>query len=222
MMNELIVPQEQFNSTIDNILQRAEYRHLRNVFRDLIDRVKEAIADWVLNFLQKAFSNLKNASSVSNNVSTILMIIGILLILTIVIVIIMKFSRTFDKKRRVKEILGEKIESTTTPESLRTRGTDFVKEGDYRQGVRYEFIGLLLLMHERNLVYLDETKTNEEIYNYLRRQNFTDLQRFKFLINIFNHSWYGHKGLERNTYEDWNKTMAILWNEVTVYEEKSK
>lgn len=222
MMNELVVPQTQFNDTVDKILKRSEYRHLRNAFRDLIDRVKEALKDWIFAFLKKTFGNIKNASSVSDSLSTIFMIIGILAILAIVIIIVIKFNKTFDKKRRVKEILGEKIDSRTTPQSLRDKALSFLKEGDYRAAVRFDFIGLLLLMHEKNIVYLDETKTNEEIYNYLKKQGFKDIKSFKSLINIFNDSWYGHKKVEGSLYEVWNKTINAFWNEVMEHEEKDK
>lgn len=221
-MMKQVVSKPQFENVIDGILKKAEYRHLKNALRDLIERAKEAIQNWLLNILKKTFSNVEGAGAISNRLSTIFMVIGILVVSAIIVIIILKVNRTFDKKRRVKEILGEKIDSKTTPQSLREKAKTLLSSKDYRQAVRYDFIALLLLMHEKNVVYLDETKTNEEIYNYLKRQKFLSLKDFEYLSRTFNAVWYGHKPLEESSYKLWAQNLEHLWNEVIDYEEKSK
>lgn len=221
-MKLVAASQTEFNNTVDSILQRPEYRHLKNVLRDLIDRIKESIKNWLTEIIKRTFSNMKNVSSVSDRLSTIFMIIGILVIVAIIVLIVVTVNKTLEGKGRIKEILGEKIDSRTTPNSLREKAANFIKDGDYRQGIRYEFIALLLLMHEKNIVYLDEAKTNQEIYNCLKTHKFHDLKSFKYLGDVFNSSWYGHKPMENNEYDNWNSTINLLWNEVINYEEKDK
>ncbi|MCM8710300.1 hypothetical protein M2651_04575 [Clostridium sp. SYSU_GA19001] len=221
MMKLIAASQIEFNNTIDDILQRPEYRHLKNILRDLIERIKESLKNWFIDFLKRTFSNMKNVTSLADRLSTIFMIIGILVIAGIIILIALKINRSLEKKSRIKEILGEKIDSRTTPDSLREKAAEFIKSEDYRQGVRYEFIALLLLMHEKNIVYLDETKTNEEIYSYLKTRKFPNLKSFKYLVDIFNSSWYGQKSVESTDYSNWNRIVSLLWNEVMNYEEKA-
>lgn len=213
---------EKFQSTVDKILNSSEYSHLKGGLRDLIDGLKEKLQQWLVKLLSNTFSNLESANVMSEKLSLIFMIIGILAIVTIIVIIVVKISKTFERKRRVKEILGEKIDDNTTPISLINKADGYKNQGDFRQAIRYKFIGLLLLLHEKTLLYLDETKTNEEIYNYLRKSKISFLEDFKELIDIFNASWYGHRDCNETVYDKWNENFKVVWNEVINYEEKNK
>lgn len=221
-LSTMVPSKSEFDSTIQEILQRPQYRHLKSGSNDFIQRIREAIKQW----LEKSFENIHldaaSIPSAPDGLSTIFMIVGLLSILTIMIGIIVKVSKTFEKKSRVKEILGEKIDDQTTPKGLRRKASAFEKQGDFRQAIRYDFIALLFLMHEKGLLYLEETKTNEEIYNYLRRKGFFMLSLFKDMINTFNSAWYGHKLCNKDIYEKWNSNINLLWNGVINYEEKGK
>jgi hypothetical protein len=219
----LRIPSEiQFDNTIKDILKGVAYRHLNNPIKDLYEGVKAAIQKWLLNILVKTFSNIPNPESLSKNVSTIFMIIGIIAIVAIVIIIIVKINKTLEKRGRIKEILGERIDDNTTPKSLRLKAETLYKEGNYREAIRFDFIGLLLLMHEKNVVFLDETKTNKEIFEYLSKKSFLHIEVFGYLSNAFNSSWYGHKHSDEESLKAWSNNINVLWNEVISYEEKDK
>ena len=222
LFSVMIPSKPEFDQIVHKILQRNEYAQLKNLLSDLIESVKTSIREWLLKVLKKAFSNLENASQISDKLSTIFMIIGILVILGIIIIIVIKTSKAFEKKARIKEILGEKIDDKTTPYSLRNKASTFAKEENFRQAIRYDFIALLFLMHERNILYLDETKTNEEIYNYLKKDKFSMLKEFYNMINNFNNYWYGHKLCSIETYKHWLDAVSLVWDEVISYEEKNK
>lgn len=221
LLNMIIPTQQEYDDVINNILRRPEYKHLDNGLMDFIEYLKQKISEWIFKFLNKRFSNPGNSRAISNDLSTIFIIAGLLVILGIVVVIIIKANKIMDKRKRVNEILGEKIDNRTTPVSLRNKASDCIREGDYRGAVRYDFIALLLLMHENNLVYLDETKTNKEIYGYLKKKGFKMLGVFEKLINIFNLSWYGHKSCDNEVYDRWSENIKLLWDEVISYEEKN-
>jgi hypothetical protein len=218
----IIPTKPEFDSKISEILQKTEYKHLRGGIRDFIERIREAIKEWLIKMLQNTFSNLSEVPSISDKLSTAFIILGMLILLAIIISIVVKTSKAFHKKERIKEILGERIDQRTTPQSLRQKAADFEQSGDFRLAVRYDFIALLLLMHENSLLYLDETKTNEEIYNYLRENSFSRLQLFRSLINIFNSTWYGHKLYSKSMYDQWKVELNLLWSEVIKYEEAGK
>ncbi|MBZ9687226.1 hypothetical protein G9F72_012910 [Clostridium estertheticum] len=213
---------KEFDTTINKILQGSEYKHLKNNLLDFITKIKESISQWIVKIIKKTISNIPSPDSVSNNLANILIIIGLLLIFVIVVIIIVKVCKTFERKSRIKEILGEKISNKTTPSSLRSTAKVFGEKGDFREAIRYDFIAILLLMHEKNIIYLDETKTNEEIYQYLKKNKFTIFSIFEYIINDFNSSWYGHKVYNRETYDKALKSINLIWNEVIAYEEKNK
>ncbi len=213
---------KEFESTINKILQGTEYKHLKNGLFDFIAKIKESVSQWIVKIIKKTISNIPSPDSVSNNLANILIVIGLLLIFTIVVIIIVKVCNTFERKSRIKEILGEKISNKTTPSSLRSTAKAFGEKEDFRAAIRYDFIAILLLMHEKNIIYLDETKTNEEIVQYLIKNKFIMISIFINIINDFNSSWYGHQMYNRETYDKALKSINLIWNEVIAYEEKNK
>ncbi|MFL0248443.1 hypothetical protein [Candidatus Clostridium stratigraminis] len=215
----LVMPSKsEFEKGVYNIVQSPSYTHLRNGASDFINKIKEGLTKWLMKLLNKIFNNVDTASAYSGELSTIFIIFGILIIAAIILVIILKINKTSERKRKVKEILGEKINENTTPNSLREKALSYYENGDVRQALRYDFISLLLLMHNNKIIYLDETKTNEEIYSFLRKNNFNMLKNFKVLIDSFNLSWYGNKEIYEESYRVWNSNMNLIWNEVVKHE----
>ena len=215
----LVIPSKnEFDDTVHNIFKSTEYTHLKNPLKDFINKTKETLKEMLVKWFKKNLSNMDDAAAVSDRLSTIFMIIGILTIVAIIVIIIVKVNKTFERKRRVKEILGERIDDRTTPNSLKQKALSFREAGDLRQAIRYDFIALLLLMHEKNLVYLDETKTNEEIIKYLRKSSFERVDIFQQISAIFNSNWYGYKLTDEEGYKAWSHSIGLLWNEVIKYE----
>ncbi|HEY5563239.1 MAG TPA: hypothetical protein VIK72_16085 [Clostridiaceae bacterium] len=210
----------EFQNALGKILQGPEYKSIRIFKEDYIQELKDYLSKMILNIIKKIISNMDTAKAVSGTLSTIFIIIGLLMIISIIILIVIKFNKTLSHKTKLREILGEKIDNRTSPKSLRSRGEAFANQDDYRQAIRFSFIALLLLMHEENLLYLDETKTNEEIYNYLKKSNFSKLMIFKALINDFNENWYGHKVWNKKLYNHWEENLSLIWNEVVYHENK--
>jgi hypothetical protein len=220
-VTSIIIPSnKEFENTINKILESAKYKHLNNDMIDYIQNIRQGISQWIQKIIGKTISNISSLNSVSDSVANIFIIIGFLLMLAIVILVIIKVSKTFERKARIREILGESINDKTTPSSLRSAATNFGIKEDFRQAIRYEFIAVLLLMHEKNIIYLDETKTNEEIYKYLNKNKFNNLSSFESLSSAFNSSWYGHRHCDKNSYDKVANTVNLLWNEVLAYEEK--
>lgn len=216
----LIPSNKEFENTINKILESPKYKHLNNDMIDYIQNIRQGISQWIQKIIGKTISNISSLNSVSDRIANIFIIIGFLLMLAIVILIIIKVSKTFERKARIREILGESINDKTTPSSLRRVAAAFGVKEDFRQAIRYEFIAVLLLMHEKSIIYLDETKTNEEIYKYLKKNKFNNLSSFESLSGDFNSSWYGHRGCDKNSYDKVADTVNLLWNEVLAYEEK--
>ena len=214
----LIPPQQEFDNTVKQILSRRSYSHLNNNISNFINKVKGDISAW----LYEKFSNLNwdISPSISDNFSTVLLIIASLILIAIIVLVVVTISRGFEKQTMVKEIMGEKIGETTTPDSLRNKADQLQKKGDYRQAIRYDFIALLLLMHEKTILYLDKAKTNREIYLQLKENNYSWLDDFIKIVNIYNWSWYGHKQSKKEIYDDWNNSLNLLWSGVKNYDKK--
>lgn len=217
-----IVSKTEFDDKISGILSRVEYMHLRNGVRDFIGNIKESVGRWLRNLLENAFSGVPDAVSISDGISVAFLIAGILIIMGIVVFITVKAGKPFERNKKIREILGERIDGRATTESLREKASECGRQGEYRQAIRYGYIALLLLMHERDILYLEETKTNREILQTLKRGGFPLLTAFERLADVFNASWYGHKEYTRDAYGSWNENMNLIWSRVSANEEKSQ
>lgn len=204
----------EFDITINNILQGKEYTLLKNPVADFIEKIRSALRDWFFNFLKNTFSGLKAPGVISDRLSSLFMIAGMLILSTLIILIIVRISKAFNRNASITEILGEKIDEKTTPLTLREKAASFEREGDLRQAIRFDFIAALLLMHNERIIFLDETKTNREIYEYLNKNKFPWISPFKFLENTFDHCWYGHKSCSKADYANWRANLNELWNGV--------
>ncbi|OGO80139.1 MAG: hypothetical protein A2Y21_06580 [Clostridiales bacterium GWC2_40_7] len=211
----------EFDDKIAEIRSRPEYVHLRTGIRDFIEGLRERLKEWLMDLLERAFSNIPDAPAISGQASTIFLVAGILLIMAIIIFIAVKAGKTLERNKKIKEILGEKIDGRVTTASLKTKASEYGKDGQYRLAIRYGYIALLLLMHEKDILYLEDTKTNHEILQTLKKSSFPMLPAFQQLAGMFNASWYGYKAYSKETYESWNDSMNLIWNRVTVNEEKS-
>lgn len=209
---------KEFNTTVNKVLEDPQYSYLKvensSFVEKLIKKISEAIGD----LFEKRFSNFSVNKGAVNAIST-----GILILIAVFIVfIVIKLIRSFERNKRIKNILGEEIDENTTPFTLKEKAAEAVGIGDFRQAIRYDYIALLLLMHEKGLIYIEETMTNEEIYNYLRIRKFILLEDMRTCINLFNLVWYGHKKDNQEMYERWTRSYSKLWDEVKIYEEKIK
>lgn len=220
-MNESLTRTE-FDKAVDRVLSRPEYVHLKGGIQDFFESIKEAIGHWFRKVLEKVFSDLSPSSSIPKSTAIVFLIIGLIGFLAIVVFIAVKASRTFSRKPAIKEILGEKIGAGTTTNSLREKAAAYMKNGEYRLAVRYEYIALLLFMHEKNVIYLDETKTNDEITTYLAKKDFKPISVFRDLVQLFNASWYGHKTLQGTMYEKWRNDSNLIWSTVNEIKEKGR
>jgi hypothetical protein len=220
MLTVMIPSEVEFEKAVQKILQYTEYAPLRNSLRDFVDRIKDALIEWLDRLFARNNFNEARMPEISDKLSIVFMITGIVIVALIIAFIIVKGHKAFEKRERIKEILGEEITERTTPDSLKRRAAGLREHGKLRESIRYDFIALLLHMHERNILYLDETKTNEEIYNYLKKNKFLMLAPFKSIVSGFNSTWYGNKPPER--IEEWSSNINLLWNEVSSHEGKNK
>lgn len=204
---------EKFDETIKEILNRFEYLHLRQ-YGDFFEKLREKTVLWLEDWLKAMNFGNREINNVIPTVSNGIIVIGTILIILMVILMILFVKKMVRKDKKVKRILGEVIDEKTTTEGLHEKARKYKGLREYREALRYSFIALLFEMNERNLLYLDETQTNREIVYTLRKNNFKNIDLFENVTDLFNKIWYGHKIINEEIYESWEKMIAILENGV--------
>jgi hypothetical protein len=221
MLYTIITPSKPaFDDAVKIVLSRPEYANLKSALEDIIQGIKEWFISLLVKFFTNLFSGLGAVKPISGALSTIFIVVALTIIVGIIVFIAIKINKSFEKKGKIKEILGERIDGRTTPDTLKAKAKAFEEKEDFRNAIRYDFIALLLLMHEKNVLYLDETRTNEENYAYLNRIKFPKLSEFHYAMEAFNSTWYGYKTCGRDGYGQWSGNISAMWNEVINYEAK--
>lgn len=215
-MRMSIIPptREQFDITIKEILGKLEYRHLNRDYTDLLERIRNSIENWLEKWLKNRSFQYDNFENISHSLSNGFIVATVILIVVVIIVIFLLLRKMVGKDTKVKKLYGEIIDEKTTAEILIDKSNNCKDNGDYRDAARYSFIALLVKLNEKNLLYLDETRTNNEMVQSLRKNRFKYIELFEKVVNLFNAVWYGHKPMNEDKFSSWESLMDVLWNEV--------
>lgn len=202
-----------FNEAVDHILRKPKYFKLTNHY-DFFEKFKQMLVEKIEEFLEKFVIRDFKVSHISDTAINIMMIIGIIICIFIVIFIISVVKRSIKKEVKIRTILGEEINKDTTGDSLKNKSESYKEQGNYREAVRYDFIALLFMLNQKNIIYLDKAKTNIEIVSDLKKANYQHCDSVEKIVYLFNEIWYGHKDIKVEQYINWEQFMNGLWSEV--------
>lgn len=219
-LNAVALEKEEFDRVVSQVLKKPEYRHLNHNYLDIAEKIRNMIKEWIEAWLEKLFNAGEKLNTSAFGISNGIVIIGAILLVIFVIMLFLSMRKIVGKNKKVKTIYGEEINSTTTAEGLRDKAREYENHGNYREAIRISFISLLLKMSEKNLLYLDETKTNSEMTEALRNNGFAYIGLFQSLTYLFNEVWFGHKRIYEDDYSLWERNMDELWNGVLCIENK--
>ena len=219
LLTQITPTNQEFNKTVSDILNQDKYSGLKTGFGSMLKAVKNFFMKLLMQIFSKFMMGTDSSGAASHEKSGIwLAALAGLVIVVILIFVIIKVIKLVERKPKLKEILGEVINEDTTPDSLMKKGHYYNEKGDLRQAVRYSFIAVLLLMHEKNMLYLDDTKTNSEMVAVLRKQGFYSIEEFKVLCNLFNDMWYGYENVNVESKLRWDEAMDKVWQKATEWE----
>lgn len=217
------VSREQFDQVIDDILQEPKYQELvnENSFRQQVRKglkyAADQVEEWIKSIMQIR-RDTPRTEELPEAIPKVFLAVAAIIAVIIIAIIIFNIVKIFRRRSEIKEILGVEILEQATPDSLKDTAIKFEQQEDYPSAVRYYYIALLLLMHESKMIFLEETKTNHEIYSYLKREKYPFAMSFKEVINVFNAIWYGKKSFNSEAYSNYKNRIHQLWSEVTDYE----
>lgn len=218
-LSAIIVQRKDFDNAIKQVLKKPVYRYLNKSYIDITERIRNIIIDWVNKWIEKAFDASQNLGAFSFGLSNGIVIIGTIILVILVVMLFLSMRKILNKNKKIKEIYGEKI-SNTTAEDLKEKSRKLKADGNYREAIRVGFISLLVKMNEKNILYLDEAKTNNEMIQTLKTEGFKYVELFQKITYLFNEVWFGHKIIRENEYNLWERNIEELWNEVLCIEIK--
>lgn len=221
-MEQMVVSQGEFDTVIQEILSDEKYWHLNQKTNKIASSFLERLQDWLEQILSTRISDTHELAKTSDTLSIIIIVIMGVVLIILMTFIIKYVYQCINGRKKIEEILGEKITKETTPLSLLEKAKGFEVEGIYRMSIRYRYIGLLLLMHEKGLVYIEKSMTNTEIYECLKKDNYRGLEKFRLIMETFNYTWYGKNEYTLEAYEVFKANERALWDEVNANEKGHK
>ncbi len=205
---------EIFDKTVQEILNKHEHQGLQNGDINFIEKTIKYFEKLMEEWLSRTDLASSKIESAPSYFSTGLFIVCTILMIIIIASLFFLIRKMFKKERKFKTILGEVIDEETTLDSLHRKSRVYKQEGNYREAVRYDFIALLFKMNEKNLIYLDEAKTNSELISTLEENGCSYVYNFQKIVQKFNEAWYGHKIISGSEYDSWEQILTSMWNEV--------
>jgi NADH:ubiquinone oxidoreductase subunit 3 (subunit A) len=200
-----MLDQSKARDTLENILNRKEYRVYQNDIKGLIETWWERAKEWVADQLAKLFPTMESASSASGPVliGIIVVVVLFLLIFTFFMVRNIRRNRTFREKkplRSLKEMnwsYQKHIEEAKKQEEL----------GEYTLSTRHLFLALLLFLHDKEWLEARIWKTNWEYYEELRKIQQQRADQFFLLANFFDEVTYGERKVSKEEYSKFSKEI---------------
>ncbi|MBX2828842.1 MAG: hypothetical protein KTR22_11815 [Flavobacteriaceae bacterium] len=86
------------------------------------------------------------------------------------------------------------------------------QSGDFRLAIRYYYILVLKTLSIKNFIKLEDDKTNEEYFNEIRTQPFS--QSFSYTSYLYNYIWYGEFPINELEYDKAKGDFDSLINKV--------
>lgn len=219
-MMQTVAEKETFDQVLDQVLASPRYWGINQAITDQVQSLTDKISQWLEALITHYIKGIDNAKQLSTLLSVIIIIVISIILITALIYLIRYIYKCVIASKKVEEILGEKITKETTPFTLKEKGEFYRQQGEYRMSIRYSYIGLLLMMHEKGLLHIEKTMTNKEIYECLEEKGYQDLAAIKEVMAIFNTVWYGHHDCDAIQYKDYAILLTDVWNEVAADERR--
>jgi hypothetical protein len=141
----------------------------------------------------------------------LLKIFGILIPIFFILFILFIIFRRMKPSKKIK--MNEDIlilNSLKDYEQVERMAIEFMQKNDFRQGIRFLYIALLLYLNKLNIIKIDKSKTNKQ---YLREIANNYLENYNLIYNFtwaFNECWYGNKNADRKVFDSWYEKYTSL------------
>lgn len=193
---------------LQEILSRPEYQTpgespFAKYLRDLRDRILKFFAE----LIESLFGGAKG-EAFSTGLRIVIVAAGALAVILLGRALVLALLRRgrgakrdkVKKTKRVKTVLGEEIDESTTADDVAAGARALAAQGDFRGAIRRLFVALIFGLDERGLVRLHAGATNRE-YLVLVREIGRLYPVMASMTDVFERVWYGEDETDRDEYQ---------------------
>jgi len=205
---------EAFVDALNHQIESMDHMKYLKFFLSLYRDIVKALTD----FLASLSLSLQSAGEGGGEWARNLAIAFVVLVAIIILVVVAFILRNLRRNPRLRAILGEPLDAGTTVPTLQEKADLLFNRGEFRLAVRYRFIGMLLYLHESNILHHDESMTGAEMVRKLQADGFFGTSSFSGLVSAFNRGWYGTDGIDAEGHARWMELETVFWKEAGRYE----
>lgn len=175
--------------------------YLANWIKSIIEWIKDKLEGIRLPDMNV---NIMPQTSLSPGAAISLKITAAAIIAALIFLILFFILRRLRSSKKVKqEEDALLIYSLKDPDLVLETALSFSKKGDFRQGLRYLYISLILKFNERNIIHIDKSKTNRQYLQEIKNSSFGRYNDMAGFTRAFNDHWYGFKSIDAGVFELW-------------------
>jgi len=182
----------------EKILSGEEYQVYSQQQENFLLQFVEKIVNWLAEFLGKLIPWSGLSENSFRSIAYVMIALFFLIALLFLFLFINRYVKR--KKRGVSPFGTQKEFSSNRLAHMKT-AEKYAGKGDYRQGIRYLFLALLLYLDDKDWLKARPWKTNGEYVDELMDVSSTIAKRFSHLAGIFDESFYGGRETTREDYQ---------------------
>lgn len=176
-----------------------------------LQRIIEQIVEWIREILRSIFPDIGPLRPGANpRYSQLAQIIILALCLAVLAYVGWRFwsrrardPKTLKLKRKARVVLGERLEADQTAADLLDDAERLARAGDLRGAIRKAYIALLCELGDRNVIRLEQHKTNRDYLQAVRRDAppplYTEMLPLTFNFELH---WYGFQEASETDWTD--------------------
>ena len=89
---------------------------------------------------------------------------------------------------------------------------DYERNRDFRYAVRYQFLWILKILADKNIIEWNPKKTNRDYMTEIKEKQ---LQRkFREAAKIFDYVWYGEFEIDENSYHKMKEKWSVFHEKI--------
>jgi len=209
-----------FNEAMQKALRASKYNYINGTYEDIGEKISNFIAN-ILAHIFSAFNlNFAGYSPAVNPsvISGIFVVLAIISVVTAVAVIAWFIIKRKRKSTIIGEIFDDYRSNKLSYEEIMSLAVKNDAEGNWRQSVRYRYIGLIMLFDSRGIVRVTDSMTGTQFI----REASKNVPRFsnaiRQTVNIYYSLYFGHKTIAGEIYSQHLASYNEMTREAASYE----
>ena len=209
-----------FNEAMQKALGASKYNYINGKYEDIGERIAKLVTDIlsrILGLFNVEFGGFNPALD-TTIISGIFVVIAIAAAITIVSLIVWFIIKRRRKKAIIGEIFDDYRSNKLSYEEIMELAIKNDEEGNWRQSVRYRYIGLIMLFGAKEIVHVTDSMTGTQFIREASKNAPAFAPTIGQTVNIYYTLYFGHKTITAENYNRHVDSYNLMTKEAASYE----